>query len=126
MEHTENSNKCNSKSTTAKICPNNNNNNNNNHYIAFGFHHNTNNNQYHETYPPLLPLPPLLPPLQLPFPQNHNFRSRTHLHKPSFNQNHPFLATPSDFKIQQISGNQELRTPFTSFNTFMKKDWIFM
>ncbi|KAH0732925.1 hypothetical protein KY290_000591 [Solanum tuberosum] len=111
MEQTENSNKCNSKSTTAKICPNNNN-NNNNHYIAFGFHHNTNNtnnqNQY-QTYPPLLPLPPLLPPLQLPFPQNHNFRSRTHVHKPSFNQNHPFLATPSDSKIQEISASKVLQ-----------------
>ncbi|KAK4380485.1 hypothetical protein RND71_002347 [Anisodus tanguticus] len=117
MEETEESNtskKCNSKPRTTKGCPNNNNNNphsnnnnNNNQYIAFGFHNN-NQNQY-QTYPALLPLPPPSIPLQLPFPQNHNFRSRAHFQKPPLKKNHPLLATPSDSKFQEISASKVLQ-----------------
>ncbi|XP_060196789.1 protein argonaute 7 [Lycium barbarum] len=116
MEETEESNtskKCNSKPTTTKLYANNNNNpnsnNNNNHqYIAFGFHNNNNQNQY-QTYPALLPLPPSTIPLQLPFPQNHNFRSRNHFQKLPLKQNNPLFATPSDSKLQEISASKVLQ-----------------
>lgn len=60
-------------------------------------------NQYH-TYPPLLPLPPTIPlnfaanTTTPPFPQNHNnnnFRSKTHLQKPS--------RTSSNSQFQHMS-----------------------
>lgn len=61
-------------------------------------------NQY-QTYPPLLPLPPTIPlnfaantTTTPPFPQNHNnnnFRSKTHLQKPS--------RTSSNSQFQHIS-----------------------
>ncbi|PHU29848.1 Protein argonaute 7 [Capsicum chinense] len=112
-EESNTSKNCNSKPTTTKVYANNNNNiphsnNNNNQYIAFGFHNNNNQNQY-QTYPALLPLPPPAIPLQLPFPQNHNFRSRTLLQKPPLKQNHPLLATPSDSKLQDISASKVLQ-----------------
>ncbi|KAF5939131.1 hypothetical protein HYC85_023390 [Camellia sinensis] len=57
-----------------------------------------NQNQY-QTYPALLPLPPIMP-LQLtvtpPLPQNQTFRSKTHLQKHPWKQNNPPLATSSD------------------------------
>lgn len=115
MEETEDSN-------TSKKC-NPNNSNNNHQYIAFGFHHhNTSSNNNMNQYPALLPLPPpplpLAIPLQLSFPQNHNFRSRTHFYKPPFNQNLPLLPTPSDSKIQDISGN-------LNFDPFFKNPFYF-
>ncbi|XAR65229.1 hypothetical protein NMG60_11009276 [Bertholletia excelsa] len=58
------------------------------------------NNQY-QTYPALLPLPPIIPfhlALAPPPPQNPGFRSKskTHLQKPPWQQNNPPLATSSD------------------------------
>ncbi|KAA8532929.1 hypothetical protein F0562_032954 [Nyssa sinensis] len=58
-------------------------------------------NQY-QTYPALLPLPPIIP-LQLtvtpPLLQNQSFKPKTHLQKPSWKQNNPPPATSSDIQV---------------------------
>lgn len=64
-----------------------------------------NQNQY-QTYPALLPLPPTIPlPLSLAptFPQNHNFRTKAHLQKPSWKHNNTPIATSSDTRIPDFS-----------------------
>ncbi|KAI5352734.1 hypothetical protein L3X38_005626 [Prunus dulcis] len=66
----------------------------------FGF---CNQNQYQRYYyPALLPLPPPMP-LQLaltpPLPQNYNFRSKTHLQKPSCRLNNAPFAASSETQV---------------------------
>ncbi|KDP41247.1 hypothetical protein JCGZ_15654 [Jatropha curcas] len=70
----------------------------------FGFF---NHNQYPSYYPALLPLPRPIP-LQLaltpPLHQNHNFRSKTHLQKPSCKlNNRPFPLPPTSSDTTQGS-----------------------
>ncbi|XP_031265683.1 protein argonaute 7-like [Pistacia vera] len=70
----------------------------------FGF---WNQNQYNPRYyPALLPLPSPIPlhlALTPPLPQNHNFRSKTHFHKPSCKLNNPPLATSSDTQLPVVT-----------------------
>ncbi|KAG6712964.1 hypothetical protein I3842_05G127000 [Carya illinoinensis] len=64
-----------------------------------------NQNQHQRYYPALLPLPTQMP-FQLtlpPLPQNHGFRTKTHLHKPSCKLNNPPLAASSDTQVQNVA-----------------------
>ncbi|KAI3467297.1 hypothetical protein Pfo_023960 [Paulownia fortunei] len=75
--------------------------------LGYGFGY---TNQY-QTFPALLPLPPIIP-LQFTvapsFPQNQRFGSRTHFKKASRRQNNPLLATSSDSQFQDLSVAQEV------------------
>lgn len=67
-----------------------------------------NQNQYYQRYyyPALLPLPPLIPlPLAFtpPLPQNHSFRTKTHLQKPSCKLNKPPFAASSETQVPKVS-----------------------
>ncbi|KAF8378733.1 hypothetical protein HHK36_030082 [Tetracentron sinense] len=62
-----------------------------------------------QTYPALLPLPPLIPlhlPVTSPVPQNQKFGSKTHLHKTSWRQKNPPHAASSDTQVPVFSVSQ--------------------
>ncbi|XP_061995215.1 protein argonaute 7 isoform X1 [Rosa rugosa] len=80
----------------------------------FGFF---NQNQYYQRYyyPALLPLPPLIPlPLALtpPLPQNHSFRTKTHLQKPSCKHNNSPFAASSETQVPKVSISPEASKGF--------------
>lgn len=115
MEEKEESNtnkKCTSKTSFRERTANPHNHQNHHHHPNQLLHHSNRtgfgfcNQNQNQTYPALLPLPPTIP-LQLSItpslPQNQNFRSKSHLQKPTRKQSNPPVAASSNSRAQDIS-----------------------